>query len=586
MIEPAMHTNSCRRNRILIAASLLIPLFLYCITIWKDYRAILQANRDEAIRTVHIFEQHAENVLETHQLLAERVNDRLKGMDWPAIGRSGEIHAYLAKIQEQYPQVDAIWLADRAGIIRNASRPLPPVPVSIADRDYFKALRNSGEEMFIGQIVLSRVLKKQVLNITYRRGGASNTFDGVVIITVSPEYFSRFWDSVASKPDSIAVLLRRDGAILARSPHLDPALSRLPPGSTPMLAIHDAARQGSYIGVSAYDGVRRNYAFRKLPKYGLYIFYGISMQAIMQEWRSHALIYGGLFALATLALALLARSNASLLAHMEQRIAGRTEELTRVNKELAMEITVRAQAEQKLLEAKKLEAIGHIAGGVAHEVRNPLNAILFVTEALFKEPVIVGNLSLEPYVQHIRTQVRRLSHLMSDLLELEKPIPPACLRRVPIGAVCNEAISALEFSEAAKHRRLIFLADSGSDDLQVTADRVKLQQSLINLLENALQHSPPQSEVCLRLTVAEASGPSGNPAVLRITDASRGIPEDQLPRIFEPFFSNRTGGTGLGLALVKHYVESMGGTVLIWNNDPPPGCTAEVRLPLADKEPI
>jgi two-component system NtrC family sensor kinase len=73
-------------------------------------------------------------------------------------------------------------------------------------------------------------------------------------------------------------------------------------------------------------------------------------------------------------------------------------------------------------------------------------------------------------------------------------------------------------------------------------------------------------------------------AVVRIIDSGRGIPEENLPRIFDPFYSNRRGGTGLGLSLVKHFIENMGGSVRIWNNDPPPGCSAELCIPLAVKE--
>ena len=73
-------------------------------------------------------------------------------------------------------------------------------------------------------------------------------------------------------------------------------------------------------------------------------------------------------------------------------------------------------------------------------------------------------------------------------------------------------------------------------------------------------------------------------ALVEVTDSGRGIPEESLSRVFDPFYSDRRGGTGLGLSLVKHFIENMGGSVRIRNNDPPPGCTAEVLIPLAVKE--
>jgi len=115
----------------------------------------------------------------------------------------------------------------------------------------------------------------------------------------------------------------------------------------------------------------------------------------------------------------------------------------------------------------------------------------------------------------------------------------------------------------------------------VTADTVKLQQVIFNLLENAGNHSPAESTISLYMA---CTVPDSGMAVIRIIDSGRGIPDENLSRIFEPFYSNRRGGTGLGLSLVKHFIENMGGSIRIWNNDPPPGCTAEMCIPLAVKE--
>jgi two-component system NtrC family sensor kinase len=73
-------------------------------------------------------------------------------------------------------------------------------------------------------------------------------------------------------------------------------------------------------------------------------------------------------------------------------------------------------------------------------------------------------------------------------------------------------------------------------------------------------------------------------AAVQVIDQGNGIPGDKLPHVFEPFYTDRKGGTGLGLALVKHFIENMGGTVQIWNNEPPPGCTVEVRIPRYPEE--
>jgi two-component system NtrC family sensor kinase len=121
-----------------------------------------------------------------------------------------------------------------------------------------------------------------------------------------------------------------------------------------------------------------------------------------------------------------------------------------------------------------------------------------------------------------------------------------------------------------------FRAPEELEDLRVEADIHRFQQVLINLLENAVAHSP---EPC-RVSVEVAATGDGEASVL-VRDQGPGIPGENLNRVFEPFFTTRRGGTGLGLSLVKHFVDSMKGKVAVRNNTPLPGCTVEILLPIA-----
>ncbi len=112
----------------------------------------------------------------------------------------------------------------------------------------------------------------------------------------------------------------------------------------------------------------------------------------------------------------------------------------------------------------------------------------------------------------------------------------------------------------------------------VNVDGSRLQQVFLNLLENAAQHSPEGETI--RLSIF---GPREGMVKIVVTDLGAGIAPDKLDKVFEPFFTTRRGGVGLGLSLVKHFVGSMGGSVSIWNNDPPPGCTVEVALPVSEE---
>jgi len=245
------------------------------------------------------------------------------------------------------------------------------------------------------------------------------------------------------------------------------------------------------------------------------------------------------------------------------------------------DITKHRQLEEKLLQSRKLEIIGQIAGGVAHEVRNPLNAILSISEALFREQEFDNNPEFAPYIQHIRTQVNRLANLMNDLLDLGKPISAANLQAVPLLELCRETLELWKISGMAENRAVVVVADQDAAEILVTADSCKLQQVIFNLLENAGHHNPAESSITLHIARSSASEKM---AIVQIIDSGKGIPEEHLARVFEPFYSNRRGGTGLGLPLVRHFITNMGGSVRIWNNEPPPGCTAELYIPLAAKE--
>lgn len=243
------------------------------------------------------------------------------------------------------------------------------------------------------------------------------------------------------------------------------------------------------------------------------------------------------------------------------------------------DITRHKQLEEKLIRSRRLKTIGQIAGGVAHEVRNPLNAILSITEALFREEAIENNPEFEPYIKHIRTQVNRLVLIMNELLDLGKNIPTASIKPVPLFEVCRDTINLWNSSGTIQKTTVLLTADIDPVNIYVLADRDRLVQVIFNLLENAAQHSPDSAKIILRLVDSDLNAPFKPTAIIRITDVGCGIPPDKLGRVFDPFYTSRKEGTGLGLALVKHFVEDMNGTVVLFNNVPPPGCTAEVHIP-------
>ena len=237
------------------------------------------------------------------------------------------------------------------------------------------------------------------------------------------------------------------------------------------------------------------------------------------------------------------------------------------------DVTSRREMEKQLQYAREMKVFGQIAANVAHEVRNPLNAILAITEALFQD--IGDHTEYGPYLGHIKNQVNRLSRLMKDLLDLGKPIQSTNIQPESIENICRSTINLWNETDLAHNYKVHLESGPGMKDRHVMADSARLQQVFINLLDNAVHHSERNTEITISL-----AEPMDGHLSISFIDSGTGIAQGNLDKIFEPFFTTRRGGTGLGLSIVKHFVESMGGNISVRNNFPPPGCTVEIGLPV------
>ena len=197
---------------------------------------------------------------------------------------------------------------------------------------------------------------------------------------------------------------------------------------------------------------------------------------------------------------------------------------------------------------------------VSHEIRTPLTAIGGYAETLL-DGALDDPANSRRFVEIIQSHAVRLSRIASDLLVLseldagQEQAPPA---PVSIDAALDAALLAVE-SEARE--RGVRLVRGPVADFHVTGHRLRLEQALINLLDNAVKFNRPGGEV-----VVEAGRLNGRGRIV-VADTGIGIPSEDLPRIFERFYrvdkarSREVGGTGLGLSIVKHVVENMGGSV-------------------------
>jgi PAS domain S-box-containing protein len=240
-----------------------------------------------------------------------------------------------------------------------------------------------------------------------------------------------------------------------------------------------------------------------------------------------------------------------------------------------LDITERVRLQESLRHSETMSAMGALVAGVAHEVRNPLfgiSATLDAFESRFKRRT-----EYRRYVDVLKERVGRLNELMQQLLDYGKPARLDLAQAAPRKAMGAAAIAC---APLAARTGVEIVLDVAEDLPAPRLDRNRIVQVFQNLLENAIQHSPPGGYVTFRAALAA----DGSAVQFMVEDGGPGFRADDLGRAFEPFFTRRRGGTGLGLSIVQRITEQHGGHVAAANR-PGGGGVVTVSLPLAGAKP-
>jgi two-component system, NtrC family, sensor histidine kinase PilS len=210
------------------------------------------------------------------------------------------------------------------------------------------------------------------------------------------------------------------------------------------------------------------------------------------------------------------------------------------------------QMEQRMRQADRLAAVGRLSANMAHEIRNPLASISGAVEALARD--LPPDHTRSQLVEIVLRESARLNQIVGDFLEYARPAPMAPIE-INMAEILDEVLLLIE------HRTLpanLKVAREYGDALPTRADPQRLRQAVWNLCLNAVQAMPEGGE--LRVG-ARPLRERGGRLQISITDTGQGIADGDLPHIFEPFFSTKPEGSGIGLALVYRVVEEHGGSI-------------------------
>ncbi|MFP4032812.1 MAG: ATP-binding protein [Desulfococcaceae bacterium] len=279
----------------------------------------------------------------------------------------------------------------------------------------------------------------------------------------------------------------------------------------------------------------------------------------------------------------------ALTNQLERRVAEGTRELREANRKLREDAREQRRLEEKLARSRKMEALGLLAGGVAHDLNNVLSGIVGYPDLLLAD--LPPDSAFRPPLEEVLRSGKKATAIVEDLLTLARR---GVTRRDPadLNAIVREHLASPEYRKLLEHHPQLEVETHLTGDLpSVLGSPVHLKKTVMNLLSNAAEAQARHVRVETGFRRVDGPVPAydahreGDFAVLRVADDGGGISTDDLPRIFEPFYTKKMmgrSGTGLGMAVVWGTVKDHGGFINVESREGE-GTRFELYFPAAGK---
>jgi signal transduction histidine kinase len=575
-------------------ASVLVPLCVLVAAAWWSWNLERIEAQNRLVRTVDLLCEHALRTFETQDALLIAAQGYTAPISWEEIAKSRAVADFLRVLNAGTPGVSAIGIAAPDGRLLHDSRAPFPLPraVELSDQYHAAAQYASSAGTYVGETFVDDADGRVVFAYSRPHHGMDGKPDGGLIwASLLPGGFTNFYATVVETPGDTVALLRDDGALLARYPPLSqPTASRLPLDSAPMRAARAAT--GATAGATAFvedespvDIAPRLYAARRLGNLPVSIIYGLHADGLRLDWLREVRVIVTATAAAMAFLLVLTW----LVTHRSLREEVALER-ARVDAEL------RAEAEAALRRGQRLEILGQIAAGVAHDFRNVVHAVRGGMD-IVRRALDDGDVTrAKDVVDMVAGAAERGDRLTKRMLQMvtkprgddEQPTETGMEFSDPVAVA--ELTSELLKRTIGNNCTVRLQVDPSGLPRRVRGEPAELEAALLNLALNARDAMPSGGEVLIYLSVEDvvASEPpdpeglsSGRYIRITVSDAGIGMDSATLARAAEPFFTTKSAerGTGLGLSTVRDFARGAGGALRVESPGPGRGTAVTLWLP-------
>jgi signal transduction histidine kinase len=522
---------------------------------WRSYQQATTAGERQVAGIVGLLAEQTERTIQAIDFTLIGIRDALRVAPNLAPGDAA-FRSTMTHRLKRLPYVRTLYVVGPDGFVLHSTSDAHLEGASFAERPYFQVHRLEPETgLHIGQPL--RSLKGGIWFVSFSRriANADGSFAGVVVAAVEPKYFKHFYEEISMRGDDLVALLLRDGTLIARTPNHDETIGQSY-SESPLRHLAMTNGGGIAWNASTLDGVQRVVGYRVLARGAAIVLFGLAASTIYDAWLEHTAVVGGA--------AVLVWSLASGL----------------------MLLRIKHQRRDRLAQvragqAQRLETMGRIAGGIAHDLGNTIK-IARTTFSLLR-PSLASESEALQLVDEADRSLKSAFDIIDRLLAFARrqELNP---RATDLAELIGGFVPILR--QAAGPR--VELTLDIVKPLVSLIDPIHLESALLNLVLNSRDAMPDGGRIVIE--VREVPAPAGRAlrrtrlrpkapdrpwAEIVVRDDGVGMSPDVRQQAFEPFFTTRNGGSGLGLSQVLGFVQQSAGDIRIESR---PGGGTAVRL--------